>query len=368
MRGSDNMKVPFSSFEVMHKEIKQEMIEKFSEVYEKNWFILGEEVRAFEEEFAMYCDAKYCVGVGNGLDAIYLSLKALGIGEGDEVLVPSNTYIATALAVTYTGATPVLVEPNVRTFNMEGQNLEEAITEKTKAIIPVHLYGQAAEMDEVLEVAEKYKLYVIEDCAQAHGATYKGRKVGTFGNIGCFSFYPGKNLGALGDAGAIITNDFSIAEKVRMLSNYGAARKYEHKYLGTNSRLDEVQAAFLRIKLRHLDAYNDYRNSVAKRYLTEINNPKITLPYIGENRKHVWHIFAIMCEKRDELQEYLQDNGIATLCHYPIPICKQEAYQEVLCGKYPISRQVSSQELSIPMYYGMSGEEVSYVIDTLNQF
>ena len=353
------MKIPFASFDVMHKEIESEILEKFKEVYKKNWYIKGTEVFEFEKEFAKYCGRSYCVGTGNGLDAIYLALRALGIGAGDEVLVPSNTYIATALAVTYTGAKPILVEPDLNTYNMSLNGLEEAINEKTKAIIPVHLYGQAAEMDVVLKVAEKYGLCVVEDCAQAHGATYKGKKVGTFGNIGCFSFYPGKNLGALGDAGAVVTNDKNLVEKVRMLGNYGSIEKYKHKYLGNNSRLDELQAAFLRIKLKHLDSYNIARRRVAQRYLKEICNPQIILPIVGENRTHVWHIFAIRCEQRDRFKEYLEQEGIMTVCHYPIPIYQQEAYQNIITGEYPISQLISKQEISLPMYYGMTDEEIN---------
>ena len=362
------MKIPFASFDVMHKEIESEILEKFKEVYKKNWYIKGTEVFEFEKEFAKYCGRSYCVGTGNGLDAIYLSLRALGIGAGDEVLVPSNTYIATALAVTYTGAKPILVEPDLNTYNMSLNGLEEAINEKTKAIIPVHLYGQAAEMDVVLKVAEKYGLCVVEDCAQAHGATYKGKKVGTFGNIGCFSFYPGKNLGALGDAGAVVTNDKNLVEKVRMLGNYGSIEKYKHKYLGNNSRLDELQAAFLRIKLKHLDSYNIARRRVAQRYLKEICNPQIILPIVGENRTHVWHIFAIRCEQRDRFKEYLEQEGIMTVCHYPIPIYQQEAYQNIITGEYPISQLISKQEISLPMYYGMTDEEINYVIKKVNDF
>lgn len=362
------MKIPFASFDVMHKEIESEILEKFKEVYKKNWYIKGTEVFEFEKEFAKYCGCSYCVGTGNGLDAIYLSLRALGIGAGDEVLVPSNTYIATALAVTYTGAKPILVEPDLNTYNMSLNGLEEAINEKTKAIIPVHLYGQAAEMDVVLKVAEKYGLCVVEDCAQAHGATYKGKKVGTFGNIGCFSFYPGKNLGALGDAGAVVTNDKNLVEKVRMLGNYGSIEKYKHKYLGNNSRLDELQAAFLRIKLKHLDSYNIARRRVAQRYLKEICNPQIILPIVGENRTHVWHIFAIRCEQRDRFKEYLKQEGIMTVCHYPIPIYQQEAYQNIITGEYPISQLISKQEISLPMYYGMTDEEINYVIKKVNDF
>ena len=362
------MKIPFASFDVMHKEIESEILEKFKEVYKKNWYIKGTEVFEFEKEFAKYCGRSYCVGTGNGLDAIYLALRALGIGAGDEVLVPSNTYIATALAVTYTGAKPILVEPDLNTYNMSLNGLEEAINEKTKAIIPVHLYGQAAEMDVVLKVAEKYGLCVVEDCAQAHGATYKGKKVGTFGNIGCFSFYPGKNLGALGDAGAVVTNDKNLVEKVRMLGNYGSIEKYKHKYLGNNSRLDELQAAFLRIKLKHLDSYNIARRRVAQRYLKEICNPQIILPIVGENRTHVWHIFAIRCEQRDRFKEYLEQEVIMTVCHYPIPIYQQEAYQNIITGEYPISQLISKQEISLPMYYGMTDEEINYVIKKVNDF
>ena len=362
------MKIPFASFDVMHKEIESEILEKFKEVYKKNWYIKGTEVFEFEKEFAKYCGRSYCVGTGNGLDAIYLSLRALGIGAGDEVLVPSNTYIATALAVTYTGAKPILVEPDLNTYNMSLNGLEEAINEKTKAIIPVHLYGQAAEMDVVLKVAEKYGLCVVEDCAQAHGATYKGKKVGTFGNIGCFSFYPGKNLGALGDAGAVVTNDKNLVEKVRMLGNYGSIEKYKHKYLGNNSRLDELQAAFLRIKLKHLDSYNIARRRVAQRYLKEICNPQIILPIVGENRTHVWHIFAIRCVTRDIFKVYLKKVGIITVCNYPIPIYQQEAYQNIITGEYPISQLISKQEISLPMYYGMTDEEINYVIKKVNDF
>ena len=362
------MKIPFASFDVMHKEIESEILEKFKEVYKMNWYIKGTDVFEFEKEFAKYCGRSYCVGTGNGLDAIYLALRALGIGAGDEVLVPSNTYIATALAVTYTGAKPILVEPDLNTYNMSLNGLEEAINEKTKAIIPVHLYGQAAEMDVVLKVAEKYGLCVVEDCAQAHGATYKGKKVGTFGNIGCFSFYPGKNLGALGDAGAVVTNDKNLVEKVRMLGNYGSIEKYKHKYLGNNSRLDELQAAFLRIKLKHLDSYNIARRRVAQRYLKEICNPQIILPIVGENRTHVWHIFAIRCEQRDRFKEYLEQEGIMTVCHYPIPIYQQEAYQNIITGEYPISQLISKQEISLPMYYGMTDEEINYVIKKVNDF
>ena len=362
------MKVPFSTFERMHREVKKDFLSKFEEVFDKGWFIQGEENKLFEKEFAEWVGTNYSVGVATGLDALYLSLKALGIKAGDEVIIPSNTFIATALAVSYTGAKVVLVEPDTVTYNMCGRGLEEAINEKTKAIIPVHLYGQAAEMDEILSIAQKYNLFVVEDCAQAHGALYKGKKVGTFGDVGCFSFYPGKNLGALGDGGAIVTNNEEIAEKVRSLGNYGSTIKYHHTYKGTNSRLDEVQAAFLRIKLKHLDDYNIERNMIAQKYLHGIKNSKIQLPQIGKERTHIWHIFAIMCETRDELQKYLQELEIGTVCHYPIPIAMQEAYAEDNLPIQPIARKISRCELSIPMFIGMADEEIEYVIAALNAY
>jgi len=362
------LKVPFSTFKYMHSEIRDEMFEKFAEVYDSGWFIKGNEVNLFEKEFARFCRANYCVGVGNGLDAIYLALRALEISKGDEVIIPSNTFIATALAVSYVGAKPILVDPDPKTYNMCIDGLEEVITKKTKAIIPVHLYGQAAEMNKIIDFAKKYNLKVIEDCAQAHGAKYQNQHVGTFGDIGCFSFYPGKNLGALGDAGAVITNDKNLADKVRAIANYGSFEKYNHIYKGTNSRLDELQAAFLRIKLKHLNAYNDFRNKVAQRYLNEIKNPKLTLPQVGKNRNHVWHIFAVMCENRNELQSYLKDKSIQTVCHYPISIAKQKAYEKDSLANLPIAEKIAKMELSLPMYYGMTNNEVDYVIDVLNNY
>ena len=362
------MKVPFSTVACIHQEIREEMLAKFTQVYDRNWFIQGDECTAFECEFAAWNGAKHCVGLATGLDALYLSLRALGIGAGDEVIIPSNTFIATALAVSYTGARVVLVEPDNCTYNLCGKGLEEAYTPRCKAVIAVHLYGQAAEMDEVLSFAKKHGLYVLEDCAQAHGATYKGQKVGTFGDIGCFSFYPGKNLGALGDGGAIITDNVGLAAHIRSLGNYGSAEKYHHKYLGTNSRLDEIQAALLRIKLRHLNEYNHERNRIAQQYLTGICNPKIKLPIMGTDRTHIWHIFAVMCETRDSLKCYLQDAGIGTLTHYPISIADQECYAHEDLPRQPIAQWIAASELSLPMFGGMTDEQISYVIDTLNAY
>ena len=364
----EKMIVPFATFNVMHAAVENEMFEAFTNVYRKGWFIQGEECTSFEKEFAAYLGADYCIGVATGLDALILALKALDIGPGDEVIVPGNTFIATVLAISYVGATPVLVEPDEITYNLSGKNLEGAITDKTKVIIPVHLYGQTAEMDSIMQIAQKHGLFVVEDCAQAHGALYKGKHAGTFGVIGCYSFYPGKNLGALGDAGAVVTNDKKLADKVRALGNYGSDAKYHHIYKGVNSRLDEMQAAFLRIKLRHLDDYNVERNKIAEKYLNGIHNPLIMLPRVGADRTHVWHIFAVMCEYRDKLHDYLADKGIGTVSHYPIAICNQECYKDENLSHGPLSEKIATQELSIPMYVGMKEEEIEYVIDALNSF
>jgi len=362
------MKVPFSTMQYMHQEIRDEMIEKMTEVYDKGMYILGDEVSLFEQEYANYIGTKYSVGVGNGLDALRLSLLALGVGEGDEVIVPSNTYIATVLAISYTGATPVLVDPDLDSYNITADGIKEKITTKTKAIIVVHLYGQSCQMDEIVKLAKEKKLYLVEDCAQSHNATYKGRKTGTFGDIACFSFYPGKNLGALGDAGAITTDNKELADKTRALANYGSNKKYHHIYKGVNSRLDELQAALLRIKLKHLDDYSYERNEIAKRYLNEINNSKIVLPTISEDCNHVWHIFAIRCKTRDDLQEYLKEHGIGTIIHYPISIAKQEAYKDDNLEILPIAELISNEELSLPLYIGMKKEEIDYVIETINNY
>lgn len=364
------MNIPFVSFEAMHNEIKDEVLAKFKEVYEKNWFIGGSELEQFEAEFAQYCGTKYCVGCGNGLDALFLTLKAYGVGEGDEVIVPSNTYIATALAVSYVGATPVFVEPTLDYFNIDVDRIEKKITDKTKAIMAVHLYGQPASMTKINELAKKHNLIVIEDSAQAHGATYKGVRTGGLGNAAGFSFYPGKNLGALGDAGAMVTNDKEVADRVRALGNYGSDYKYHHIYKGNNSRLDEVQAAMLRIKLRHLDRWNEERARIASRYLAEIDNPEVVLPKLAEDCTHVYHIFAIRTEARESLEKHLNDNGIGTNKHYPIPMHLQEAYADlnVAEGALPIAEEISSTQLSIPMYYGMTDDEISYVIEKINNW
>jgi len=362
--------IPFVSFKPMEKELNADLKYAFERVFDNSFYIKGEECARFEKAFADFCKVKACIGVGNGLDALMLSLRALGIGEGDEVIVPSNTYIATALAVTYVGAKPVFVEPLLETFNIDPSLIETAITNRTKAIIPVHLYGQPCDMDPIMEIAEKHGLYVIEDCAQAHGAKYKGKRVGSFGDAAGFSFYPGKNLGALGDAGAVVTSNLELAEKVSAFGNYGSDYKYHHIYKGNNSRLDELQAAFLSVKLQHLDRMNEFRRHIAGRYLNEIKNDLIKLPTVIDDAVPVWHIFGLRCFVRDELEKYLNAKGIGTNKHYPIPIHLQKCYEDLGlgAGSLPISEEISRTELSIPMYYGMTDEEVSYVVDALNDF
>ena len=364
------MNIPFVTFMPMVAELDKELRAAFDRVYTRSWYIEGVEDEAFEKAFAEYCGSKYCVGVGNGLDALFLSLKGLGIKEGDEVIVPSNTYIATALAVTYVGATPIFVEPDIRTFNVDPARIEEAITERTKVIIPVHLYGQPCDMDPIMEIARKHKLYVLEDCAQAHGATYKCKVIGSFGDAAGFSFYPGKNLGALGDAGATVTNNQVLADKIRALGNYGSDYKYHHIYKGNNSRLDEMQAAFLAAKLPHLDKMNEERRRIAQMYIDGIKNTEVILPYVPDYAKPVWHIFAIRCQRRDELEKFLNNSGIGTNKHYPIPMHLQECYKDLgyKKGDFPIAEEISATEISIPMYYGMTDEEVQYVIDRINEF
>lgn len=365
------MKVPFADFRPMHNEIREELDAAYRSVIDSSNYIQGKACREFEKEFAEYCDANFCVGVASGLDALYLILRAMNVGAGDEVIIPSNTYIATALAVTYAGAVPVFVEPELSSYNLNPELIEEKITGKTKAIIAVHLQGRAADMDRINEIAKRYGLYVIEDAAQAHGTRYKGKKVGALSDAAGFSFYPGKNLGALGDGGAVVTNNKEIADKVRALGNYGSDYKYHHIYKGTNSRLDELQAAFLSVKLPHLEQWNKFRRNVAERYLNGIKNPSINLPEPStEIFEHIYHVFVVRCEKRDELEMYLNQNGVGTVKHYPIPMHMQEAYKDLGIpeGALPIAEKISKTVLSLPMYYGMTDEEVNYVIHLLNSF
>jgi dTDP-4-amino-4,6-dideoxygalactose transaminase len=364
------MKIPFSSFLPMERDLEQDLRGAFDRVFRRSWYIGGAEDEAFEQAFADYCGARHCIGVGNGLDALMLALKALDIGAGDEVIVPSSTFIATALAVTYVGAKVVFVEPDIHTCNIDPARIEGAITEHTRAIMPVHLYGQACDMDPIMAIARSHGLKVVEDCAQAHGATYKGRRVGTFGDAAGFSFYPGKNLGALGDAGAVVTNDDALAERVRALGNYGSDYKYHHIYKGNNSRLDELQAAFLLAKLPHLDRMNAERRRIADRYISGMHNPRVELPCVRADCVPVWHIFAVRCDARDALEQYLEARGIGTNKHYPIPMHLQECYRDLgfKRGDFPIAEAISATELSLPMYYGMTEGEIEYVIDAINAF
>ncbi len=364
------MKIPFASFKPLEQELNSEIHEAFERVLDSSWYIRGKECAAFEKAFAEYCEVEHCIGVGNGLDALYLILKSMGIGEGDEVIVPSNTYIATALAVTYTGAKPVFVEPDIRTFNIDPDRIEDALTERTRAIMPVHLYGQMCDMDRIMKVAEKHDLKVVEDCAQAHGALYKGKTAGSFGYAAGFSFYPGKNLGALGDAGAAVTSDEKLADTIRSMGDYGSDRKYHHIYKGNNSRLDELQAAFLSVKLAHLDHINEQRRYIAGRLLEGITNPAVILPYVDENCTPVWHVFAVRCADRDRLESYLNERGIGTNKHYPIPMHLQECYTDLgySAGELPVAEEISATELSLPLYYGMADDMIDFVIDTINKF
>lgn len=361
--------IPYLDLGKMHHGIQEEIAKAVNKVMEREWYILGEELNLFEEEYAAFCGTKYCIGVGNGLDALHIILSAYGIGDGDEVIVPANTFIATALAVSHAGATPVFVDVDEETYNMNPELLEEKITEKTKAIIAVHLYGRLADMEKICHIAKKYNLYLIEDAAQAHGAQLHGEKAGSLSNAAGFSFYPGKNLGAMGDAGAITTSDKSLYEKARALRNYGSNEKYHHIYRGFNSRMDEIQAAFLRVKLQYLDEWTAKRREIADFYLSHIQNKKIRLPDCsGED--NVWHIFPVFCENRDGLQCYLQGKGIMTQIHYPIPIHLQQAYQDLNYqkGDCPVAEHLAVTELSLPIWYGMTKEQIEEIVLALNQF
>lgn len=359
------MKIPFLDLKSPYLELKEELDEAYHRVMESGWYILGEEVESFEAAFAKYCGTKFCVGVGNGLDALHLILRAYGIGPGDEVIVPSNTYIATWLAVSYAGAKPIPVEPRIDTYNIDPERIEEAITSKTKAILPVHLYGQPADMDTINLIAKKYNLPVIEDAAQAHGAIYKGKKTGSLGNAAGWSFYPGKNLGAFGDAGAVTTNDPDLAEKVRTLRNYGSKVKYVNEIKGFNSRLDPLQAAFLKIKLKYLDEWNARRSTIADYYLAELSKVRdLKLPVIPEWASPCWHLFVVRSKNRDSLTEQLLNYGINTLIHYPFPPHLQLAYYEMEMskGSFPISEKIHQTILSLPISPHMKIEAANKVI------
>lgn len=351
------------------QQYQEEFEQKALEVLRSGWYVLGNEVKGFEKEFATYLQARYCVGVASGLDALYLAMRALEIKKGDEVIVQGNTYIASVMGITMNGATPVFVEPN-EYHNIDITKIEEKITDKTKAILVVHLYGQAAEMREIMRIAEKHELYVVEDCAQSHGACYDGKCTGTFGDIGCFSFYPTKNLGAFGDGGAIVTNNQDIAEKISMLRNYGSRIKYQFEEVGVNSRLDEMQAGLLRVRLSHIEECTEARRGIAEYYSKNITNNKFEKPMVKENVTCVWHQYVIRCKEREQLMAYLKEHGITTMIHYPIPPHLSEAYKYLNNEKesLPITEMYAKEVLSLPIYNGMTMEEVKYVVEIANAF
>jgi dTDP-4-amino-4,6-dideoxygalactose transaminase len=362
------MIVSFLNVKDSYLELREELDAAYHRVMNSSWYILGQEVEAFEQEFAAYCGTKYCVGVANGLDALHLILRAMEIGAGDEVIVPANTYIATWLAISYANATPVPVEPDEKTYNINPSLIEAAITERTKAILVVHLYGQPVDMDDINRIAKRYNLRVIEDAAQAHGAEYKGRRVGSLGDAAGFSFYPTKNLGAIGDGGAVTTNDGKLADKIRLLRNYGSRVKYENEIQGFNSRLDELQAAFLRVKLAFLDEWNTRRAIVAKQYLKHLGKTdSLILPFVPDFTHPAWHIFVVRHSQRDRLQQYLTQVGIGTLIHYPIPPHLSDAYRGNgwKIGDFPITEKLSQEILSLPMGAHMHNREIEIVIKAL---
>lgn len=359
--------VPFLELGPTYLEIKIELDAAYQRVMNSGWYILGEEVAAFEQEFAAYCGTRHCVGIGNGLDALQLILRAYGIGAGDEVIVPANTYIATWLAVSNSGAAVVPVEPDERTFNLDPRRIETAITSRTRAILPVHLYGQPAEMDDINEVARRHDLKVIEDAAQAHGARYGDRKVGSLGHASGWSFYPTKNLGAYGDAGAVTTDDDELAQRVRLLRNYGSRSKYYNDERGINSRLDELQAALLRVRLNHLDSWNSRRVRIAEKYLNELEDTRLLLPLVAEGAVPVWHLFVVRSTMRDELQQQLKKSGVNTLVHYPVPAHLQEAYRDLGTppGSFPLTEAIHNEVLSLPMGPHLSESDQARVVQAV---
>jgi len=363
---------PFLDLKAINTQYRDELVDACTRVIDSGWYIGGTELEQFEQNFAEYCGIEFAIGVANGLDALILTLRAwkeLGkLQNGDEVIVPSNTYIASILAISANNLTPVLVEPCVDSFNIDPKKIEAAITSKTKAILPVHLYGQLADMPAIMAIAKRHKLLVLEDSAQAHGASLDGKRAGSWGDASGFSFYPGKNLGALGDAGAITTSDEELAHTLRALRNYGSHEKYRNLFQGVNSRLDEIQAAILNVKLSHLDNEIAHRRKVASAYLEGINNKAIILPTRKNDRAHVWHVFVVRCERRDELQKYLADNGVQTLIHYPVPPHQQPAYKEWNELSYRITEEIHAEVLSLPIGPTMTMEDVNIVIQVCNEF
>lgn len=360
--------IKFLDLEKVNNRFRREIDGRIKNILDKGWYLQGEENDRFVKNFADFCGAKYAVGVANGLDALRLIIKASGFGFGDEIIVPANTYIATILAISDNGCTPVLVEPDIRTYNINPDLIEAAITPKTKAIMLVHLYGQAVQMQKIRDLAQKYNLKIFEDAAQAHGAEYENRRVGNLGDAAAFSFYPGKNLGCMGDGGAVVTNDEELYNKVKALANYGSDRKYHHIYKGLNSRLDEIQAAVLDVKLPYLIQDNQRRREIAKYYRENIKNPQIVLPQTYDEKAHVWHVFAVRAAERDRFQEYLNDNGVQTIIHYPTPPHKQPAYAEWNSLSFPVTEQIHREIISLPISPVMTDEEVKQVVEIVNAY
>lgn len=363
------MKINFNQLDRAYNKFKSEYDSEVLEVLESGWYILGQKLERFEKEFSEFLGSKYCVGLNSGLDALKLAFRALDINEGDEVIVPANTYIASILGITENGAKPVFIEPDEYN-NIDVSKIEEQINSNTKAILVVHLYGQSANMREIRDLADRHNLFLVEDCAQSHGAKFDDVITGTWGDIGCFSFYPTKNIGAFGDAGAIVTNNSDLYEKVNMLRNYGSKQKYHNEILGVNSRLDEIQAALLSVKLSHYGELRKERESIAQYYLEHIDNPLVDLPRIRNGAEHVWHLFVIKSKERDRLQEYLSENQIGTGIHYPIPPHLSEAYSYLnhSVGDFPMTESYANHSLSLPLYEGMTKDEIEYVIEIINKF
>lgn len=360
--------LPFLDLKAINKQYQSEINFAVKKVTESGWYILGQELREFEVEFARYCGVKHCIGVANGLDALDLIIKAFEFKADSEIIVPANTYIASILAISKAGATPVLVEPDIKTYNIDPNKIENKMTTRTKAIMAVHLYGQVADMEKINKIANKHNLKVIEDSAQAHGAIYRGRRTGNLSDASGFSFYPGKNLGALGDGGAITTNNDEFAEKIKTLRNYGSKQKYVNLLKGLNSRLDEIQAAVLRVKLKYLELDNACRREVSRFYRENIHNPQIILPQTEDELSHVWHLFVIRTENREHLAEYLNQHGISTMIHYPIAPHKQQAYSELNHLHLPVTEQIHNEVLSLPISPVMKKEEAEYVVKTINKY
>ena len=360
--------IKFLDLEKINNRYREEIDSRIKDILDKGWYLQGEENENFTKNFANFCGTKFALGVANGLDALNLIIKAYGFGNGDEIIVPANTYIATILAISENGCIPILVEPDIKTYNINPDSIEEKITTKTKAIMVVHLYGQAVQMEKIWKIAKKYNLKIIEDSAQAHGAIYQENRTGNLGDASGFSFYPGKNLGCIGDGGAVTTNDEELFNKIKAIANYGSDRKYHHIYKGVNSRLDEIQAAVLDVKLNHLDSDNNKRREISKYYRKNIKNSKIILPETYDEKSHVWHIFAVRTQNRDEFQKYLTEKGIQTIIHYPTPPHKQGAYKEWNNLSFPITEEIHNTILSLPISPVMTDSEIEKVVEVVNEF